>query len=1182
MGQQAMGMMFQLGGTVIGGFVGGPVGAMVGGMAGGLIGSLVMNRAKRPLIPDLNLMSSSYGNPIPIIWGTVRLSGTVIWMSKVQVKSHGVGKGLGGASADSYWQNVSIAFCEGPAHIVKLYLDSALFFDNTAKTWAEYTNFRFTIREYQGTEDQLPDFLYAEWVRENVNPGEAIPAMRGIAHLVFDKIDLAHFGGRLPQASAIWSQVATDTTLFHQFIAGPADTRGGTTGANSTNVSDITVDWTRQNVYHMSFDGTVRSYRLTDQAMVLAKSQRQILNGWRPSLFPLDDPTPLTIFSTMAVGDNTPLYIAEQNSFLNPAGARIFTIDPNSLMIIGEPAPLPMFHGNGIMSLFVANEQCLAGTLAANETGSDGGSGTVFLINPESPAEIGILTLSLGGIGANAIFCNGEVLDSYGTRSLWVIQSSTFSSTGSFYIWEVGHVGGGMVGSMVFLSNSDAVLRAHLTPADLGMGTATTATNLEGVVLDQADGCLIIGLLVNATLHSANMTFKWSKDTGVVWVALDYSLSQGATGNISRGQLGTPPIIQFTGNKGIKVLDTNLGTNTLSPVSTLPGSSVAMLNSSYDAASNSVVYYGGNVVWVAYLFRADVGDVSVATIILDLCNRVGVDNSMVDVSLVTDHVHGYALRQQKSAGQALADLCHVFQIDMVESDDKLKFVPRGQAPVVTITQDELGSIDSKDDSKFWVTQRAQEQEMPLHLNTKFEDFDLDYQPGSAYARRVALPIPTVFSRRRMNIDLPIVCDNATGRQIAEKWLYTMWAERDTFQTMLSPKHLYLDPGDNVMVDMANGDVIEGRIENIEVGADFSMRLNLASEDVSTYAGSSSPGAVYGSPPQTITPAPFGEPLLFNVPLLQDTDDLGGTASRIYFAAGSLSGSWQGGEMYQSTDGANWNSIFPLSTAADWGTTRTVLGNTVSVFATDYVNTVVVAFALGVSVPSSCSYTDLMNGANACLIGLEIIQFQTITDNGDGTFTLSVLTRGRRGTDWATGPHSIGETIILLEPDVLGTFRMPLPQIGVAAGWKLLPTARFLDQVPITNFAYLGYDLMPYAPVAFRRAPSGADLVLTWHRRTRIGGYLMDGTDTAPLSEESEAYEVYLLANAAALASFNPVTPGTYRRSLTGLTAATVTYTAAMMTTDGFVPATDTMFVVIYQISAVVGRGFQGYQALPAF
>ena len=58
--------------------------------------------------------------------------------------------------------------------------------------------------------------------------------------------------------------------------------------------------------------------------------------------------------------------------------------------------------------------------------------------------------------------------------------------------------------------------------------------------------------------------------------------------------------------------------------------------------------------------------------------------------------------------------------------------------------------------------------------------------------------------------------------------------------------------------------------------------------------------------------------------------------------------------------------------------------------------------------------------------------------------------------------------------------------------------------------------------------------------------------------------------------------GAYTRAFTGLTVPSVTYTAAEMAADDFDPTTDTLYLAVYQLSGVVGRGFPGTEALPAF
>jgi hypothetical protein len=56
---------------------------------------------------------------------------------------------------------------------------------------------------------------------------------------------------------------------------------------------------------------------------------------------------------------------------------------------------------------------------------------------------------------------------------------------------------------------------------------------------------------------------------------------------------------------------------------------------------------------------------------------------------------------------------------------------------------------------------------------------------------------------------------------------------------------------------------------------------------------------------------------------------------------------------------------------------------------------------------------VLNGANVCVIGDEVLQFQTATLIGDNQYRLSRLLRGRLGTEWAIAGHVAGERFIML-------------------------------------------------------------------------------------------------------------------------------------------------------------------------
>ena len=66
----------------------------------------------------------------------------------------------------------------------------------------------------------------------------------------------------------------------------------------------------------------------------------------------------------------------------------------------------------------------------------------------------------------------------------------------------------------------------------------------------------------------------------------------------------------------------------------------------------------------------------------------------------------------------------------------------------------------------------------------------------------------------------------------------------------------------------------------------------------------------------------------------------------------------------------------------------------------------------------------------------------------------------------------------------------------------------------------------------------------------------------PLGEDAQSYEVEIWDSASYT---------TLKRTLTGLTSATATYTSAQQVTD-FGSNQATLYLKIYQLSATVGRG----------
>ena len=141
---------------------------------------------------------------------------------------------------------------------------------------------------------------------------------------------------------------------------------------------------------------------------------------------------------------------------------------------------------------------------------------------------------------------------------------------------------------------------------------------------------------------------------------------------------------------------------------------------------------------------------------------------------------------------------------------------------------------------------------------------------------------------------------------------------------------------------------------------------------------------------------------------------------------------------------------------------------------------------------------------------------------------------------------------------------PLSEVGTTQLYKAVTHGRTeAGTFPIELAPYAGASKKPYAPcrlMAVQDAASG-DWALRWVRRTRIGGAWTGGTPI-PLGEVSEAYAVEIMNGAV------------IKRTISGLSAPTTTYTAAQQVADwGSTQAAISWRV--YQISDAVGRGFAG-------
>ena len=133
------------------------------------------------------------------------------------------------------------------------------------------------------------------------------------------------------------------------------------------------------------------------------------------------------------------------------------------------------------------------------------------------------------------------------------------------------------------------------------------------------------------------------------------------------------------------------------------------------------------------------------------------------------------------------------------------------------------------------------------------------------------------------------------------------------------------------------------------------------------------------------------------------------AEHVYCGASGVNKDWSGCNVYsKSFDYDDFTIEQVIIGSVVQGVTTTILQNG-SHHLWDKASTVTIKIDYG----SLTSYTleSLLTGNNYCIIGTEILQFAVALDNLDGTFTISTLLRGRRGTESYTHTHTYLNTMM---------------------------------------------------------------------------------------------------------------------------------------------------------------------------
>lgn len=540
--------------------------------------------------------------------------------------------------------------------------------------------------------------------------------------------------------------------------------------------------------------------------------------------------------------------------------------------------------------------------------------------------------------------------------------------------------------------------------------------------------------------------------------------------------------------------------------------------------------------------------------------RAGLDLAYLDVTQLEGiFVRAMAVSQVTSPRQVIETLGSAYLFECVESGAIVRMVLRGGAPVATLAFDDLGA-STGDAVEAFPRTRGNELELPAQVSVKFANVDDDYQDGNESSTRLATGSVIVT-----NVEVPLGLTATEAKRLADVSVTDALASIIRFGPIgLTRKHAALEPTDVILIIGKDGSTYRSRIlKRTDSGGVATIEGVL--DDATAISSDAVTSGGYNSS-TNVRQAPPTDDILLDIPILRDADNDQG----FYWAAKPAGeATWKGAVLYQSRDDVSYEKVSDILDAAIFGACTTTLGDWTGYRQFDERNSVTVN--IGTDTLSSSTRDDILNDQtiNACAVGVdgrwELLQFRTATLLGTGVYKLTGLLRGSRGTEWAMTAHSSAERFVLLRAQGIRRVLVDVSALGSSRYYKDVSVGRNLAATVGETFTDTGVGVKPMSPFDVRasRNPSTHDITLTWQRRTRLAVRTTGPLGVSiPLGEQTEAYSVDVF------------TDGTYvtvKRTLAA-TSASVAYTSAQQVSD-FGSNQSTVYVKVYQLSAVIGRGY---------
>lgn len=1186
-------------GAIAGGIVGGPMGAKIGWMAGSAIGGMV-DRKKQPdapQIPDLKVMSSAYGRAMSTIWGTVRKAGDLIWSTDKQPHPQHQSAGKGGGDPVTGWTysiSCAILLCEGEiSGLRRIWANGRLIYDISSGNTGHVGDIKYKMEVYKGTKTQLPDPTI-----ESIKGVGKTPAYRNRAYVVFTDLDLSQFGGdSIPNFEfEIVRSPASQVTKKSQYIryqhpqgesnntqaaygivyneldkfAYLVTAYNGAGGAgNGINVVVRKIDPNTNQIISTSPKypfGTVSPDSSITMSVYTDNAGNIVIPGYR---YPNNN-YGFAVINPETWGYN---YIQTLDTGTRRFGPRFFhdmqdletwysinTVNTSGVTGIGfYSGGLVNNSINGVQTAdfdleYVTDTPAITAFLATSigKYALDPFSKVAYYPTYNADKSIAYIAKIRGTsidenffqipdikIGQNSIEIDDLYFDSI-TKQLFI----QFSNPGI------------SVRSIIYKLDCETLEYKRIFWGINGYGKVRSLFNI-----DKNNRRFISVLNQDNGYGAALSSLKWDTFT-----QNDISYSPEDNDGISAAAL---PFTAFSpendaeywhGVKNLNAVDKlisyqNAKITELNKVPEADRDTVAITACQTEITRlNEIKNTNDGFIFVNYGNRVTDGSYPLAEAIKEISANANISSNQIDVTnLAGLEIRGYQTTTRTSARTIIEQLAQIFRFDEVESNGKITFKKRGGGVVCSIPESDLGAqpfSQSLDFSEVININRAQESDLPKNANLIYLDYDKDKQQNNQGVTRIV-----ERSQNSLTLEIPIVLKADEAKACIEALMFMAWANNKKFTFETTYKYCFLEPTD--VIELVAPEVTHIVRITKKNEADGIIKFEAESEDSSVYTTRRSVGATTSTPSQTLVGYSNTNISLLDIPILSEMDNDYGVYFTVRRASPGMR--WNGCEIFMSTSSTGeYQSIGQMNIEGNFGSSLNTLGNfDIESNDIDRFNSVIVKTS---GTLGSISYDQLLNGENLCVLGDEVLQFQTATLAGENTYVLSNFLRARYATEQYLSSHTSGERFIMLPKNDKSVGRILKESLSVNQTLfiKAVTLGTKLSDAKAVKFINTAAGLKPY-PVCNIRSNRNAtgDINIVWYKRVRGVGLLRDNLEVFDL--DGDTYEVDIMKDGVAV------------RTILSNTLS-VNYTSAQQTVD-FGSVQSSVNVNIYKTNQKIGRGF---------